>query len=86
MIIIYKYGFTYKGFLFGWKEKKLYRLPSEKNLRNYSLKELSKIKINNHDGYRVVRDKKTIKQLMEMTELINYRYVVNGKQSNDTPF
>jgi hypothetical protein len=86
MIWNFKYGFEYKGFNFGWKDKKLFRLPSEKNLRNYPLKELKLIKIGNKEGYRVVRDKKTINQLMEITETINFKYIVNGKKHVDCPF
>ena len=89
MIINFKYGFKYKNFLFGWhdsKEDELYRLPSVSNNRNYDLKLLSKIKIGKQEGYRIVRDKKTINQLKELTEQINYTYVVNGYKSKDTPF
>lgn len=86
MIKNFKYGFQYKGFNFGWKNKKLYRLSSTKSLKSYPFKKLSEIKIGNKKGYRVVRDKKTIEQLMELTEVINYKYVINGKGSVDTPF
>lgn len=90
MTVNYKYGFTYKGFSFGWKDKKLFRLPSFKNLKSYPLKEVPPIKMGTKKkpktGYRVVRDRKTIDQLMLLTEIINYKYVVNGKNSKDTPF
>ncbi len=86
MIIKYKYGFEYKSFLFGWKNKELYRLPSVSDLRHYPLKKLNKIPIGKKIGYRVVRDKKTINQLMELTEIINYNYIIAGKQNKDCPF
>lgn len=86
MTITYKYGFEYKGFIFGWKNKCLYRLPTVKNNRCYGLKKLNPIKINKHLGYRIIRDKKTISQLQELTEIINYIYIINGNQSKDTPF
>tara|TARA_R110000772_G_scaffold35637_9_gene85853 strand:+ start:3897 stop:4157 length:261 start_codon:yes stop_codon:yes gene_type:complete len=86
MVWTFKYGFDYKGFSFGWKDKALYRLPSEKNLKNYPLKILSIIKVGNKEGYRVVREKKTIDQLKEITEVINYKYVINGGKSKDCPF
>lgn len=86
MIIKYKYGFSYKEFLFGWKDKELFRLPTVKKLRAYPLRKLDKILIGNNDGYRIVRDRKTIKQLMEITEIINHNYVINGKNNKDTPF
>lgn len=37
---LYKYGLQYKGVLYGWKDKKLYRLPYTKNKRSYCLKEV----------------------------------------------
>lgn len=86
MIQIYKYGFEYKGMTFGWKNKELFRLPSTKNKRSYSLKKVPLITVGNKKGYRIVRDKKTIEQLMELTETINYKYVVNGKNDDDCPF
>lgn len=86
MITNFKYGFEYKSFNFGWKDKVLYRLPSQKNLKTYPLKKLSLIEIGNKKGYRVCRDKKTIDQLMEITEVINYKYVVNGYGHRDTPY
>ena len=86
MIVKYKYGFEYKGFSFGWSKKKLFRLPTTKNLRSYPLKELSKISIGKKEGYRLMRDRKTIDQIMELTETINYTHVVSGKGSDDCPF
>lgn len=86
MVLNFKYGFKYKGLNYGWNNKKLFRLPSTKNLKTYPLKELKEIKINNKLGYRVCRDKKTITQLMELTELINYIYTINGYKSDDCPF
>ena len=86
MVIHFKYGFEYKGFNFGWKDKNLFRLPSTKHKKHFPLRKLSIIKIGNKKGYRVVKDKKTIDQLMEITEIINYTYTINGKDSTDTPF
>lgn len=37
-IIIFKYGLKYKGVLYGWKDKKLYKLPYAKDNRSYSIK------------------------------------------------
>lgn len=87
MIRVYKYGFTYKHFNYGWYKKDLYRLPSvnSKN-QNFPLKKLNLIKVNKKKGYRLLRDKKTLDQLEELTEVINYKYVINGKNSEDTPF
>jgi hypothetical protein len=74
MIIKYKYGFEFKGFLYGWKDKKLFRLPIEKGKRFYSLKEVKEIKVGNKKGYNVGRVKKTIDQLKEITIFINYKH------------
>lgn len=86
MILNFKYGFTYKELNFGWKDKVLYRLPSFTKMKSYPLKKLDLISIGNKKGYRVNRDKKTIKQLMEITEKIDYTYCVNGVNSDDCPF
>jgi hypothetical protein len=86
MVRLYKYGFYYKNFNFGWYKKKLYRLPSESKKNNYPLKQMDIIPVGKKEGYRIVRDKKTIDQLMEMTELINFKHIINGKDSEDTPF
>ena len=86
MIRNYRYGFNYKNFTFGWFKKELYRLPSKSGLSFYPLKKLNLIDVGNKKGYRIVRDKKTIDQLKELTEVINFEYVINGKQSEDTPF
>lgn len=87
----YKYGFDYKRFSFGWKNKELHRLPSvlsydNGDIKSFPLKKLPLIDVGNKKGYRIVKDRKTIDQLMEMTEVINYTHTVNGKQSEDTPF
>lgn len=84
MLHNYKYGFTYKGFKFGWRDKKLYRLPSIVNNRFYPIKELSEIMIHNKVGYRIVRDKKTIEQLKEITVQIDYDHVTVSDK--DCPF
>lgn len=77
MIIRFKYGFEVNGFIFGWNKKDLYRLPVFINKRSYSLKKLNKININGKlNGYRVNTKPKTIKQLQELTEIINYDYVI----------
>lgn len=87
MVIKFKYGFDYKGIKYGWNKKKLFRLPTFTNAkRSLTLKELSTIDIRNKKGYRVARDKKTIDQLMEITERIDYVYEVCGKGSEYCPW
>ena len=72
----FEYGFLYKGFIFGWKDNKLFRVTSTKG-NHYPLKELNKIKVGNRDGYRVVRDKKTIEQLKELSDFFTTQEVHN---------
>lgn len=86
MIIKFKYGFEIDGFLFGWNKKDLYRLPVFINKRAYSLKKLNKIKIGKKTGYRVYTKFRTIEQLRELTEVINYDYVINGNGNSDCPW
>jgi len=71
MIINFKYGFEYNGFLFGWHKKKLYRLPSTSGNRLYGIKKLSPIKVGNHQGYRIKREKIAIRKLVHITTDIN---------------
>ena len=75
-LIIYnfEYGFEYKGFLFGWKNEKLFRITSTKG-GHYPLKELSQIKVGNKKGYRIVRDKKTIEQLKELSDVFTIKKI-----------
>lgn len=86
MVRNYKYGFEYRGFTFGWFKKELYRLPSIVHLRSYPIRKLNKIKVGNKDGYRVVRDRLTVDQLMEMTEVIDFTHTINGMGSENCPF
>ncbi len=55
-------------------------------MRGYSLKKITLINVGNKKGYRVATDRKTIDQLMEITEIIDFRYVINGNKSKDCPF
>jgi hypothetical protein len=86
MIINYKYGFEYKGIKYAWKDKELHRLPNNIGLKHFPLKKLKKIKVGNKEGYRVAQDKKTIEQLMELTEVIDYKYIINGAGDDNCPF
>lgn len=81
----FKYGFTYKGLTYGWKNENLYRLPSSINGRHLPLKEMQLIPIGNNVGYRVSTDRKTVLQLKELTKEINFEYELVGGDSNDLP-
>lgn len=84
MIIDYKYGFDFDGILYGWKDKKLYRLPQMINKRFYPIKELTLINVGNQKGYNINRKKKSIRQLQDMTIFINYKHQVI--KDKDCPF
>jgi hypothetical protein len=71
MVIDFKYGFEYKGFLYGWHKKELYRLPSLANdNRKYGIKKLNLIEIGNSKGYRLKQDKLTVTRCVEITVMI----------------
>jgi len=81
--MIFKKGFYYKGFLFGWYKKELYRLPMQQNYA-LGLKKLSVIKVGNKEGYRIATDKKTIAQCKSMSTTINKK--VEILVHDDVPF
>ena len=72
IITRFNYGFEYKGIRYGWKNKKLYRLPFSRGGRNYPMKELNVIQIGASLGYRVARDQKSIKQLQMLTKPVDW--------------
>lgn len=67
----YKFGFEYKGVIYGWKFKKLYKLPYTKGLRSYQLKEIPMHCPKSTALYNIQRDKFSLKQLKEKTIEIN---------------
>jgi hypothetical protein len=72
MKIYFKKGLCYKGFLYGWYENKLYRLPKVTKKGYLPLLELTPCK--EVKGYNVGRCKKSIKQLEAMSTNIDYIY------------
>ena len=76
MLITFKHGFEHDGFLYGWYQKELYRLPICVGTRKYRLKKLNAIMVGNKVGYRIRRAKLTIEQLKDKTMLINTELVV----------
>lgn len=85
-MIKFIYGISYKGFLYGWYKKELYRLPSADLQRGYSLKKLQRIIIGNKTGYRLRGDKLTMEQLEEITTLFNEPLIVLRRRDKDLPF
>ena len=89
MIKKIRYGFIVDKINYGWIKGSLYRLPQMMGKRFMALKKLKKQGINGTaEGYYVGNPPrlKTIKQMETMTEVINYEHVINGKNSDDTPF
>jgi hypothetical protein len=84
-MIKFNYGVKFKNILYGWHNKKLYRLPYINKNYNFPLKELSLISIGNKYGYRLSGKKKTINQLKELTNLINFTYI-DYSNNEDLPF
>jgi hypothetical protein len=76
MIIKFKYGFEYDGFLYGWNNKDLYRLPSTSGNKSYGLKKLDAIVVGNGIGYRIKKQKLSLKQLKDKTIFIDKEYQV----------
>ena len=84
MIINYEYGISFEGYLFGWKDKKLFRLPQVINKRFLPLKELKIINVGNNKGYLLNQKRLSFSQLESMTGIINFKdEKVNSK---DCPF
>lgn len=80
----FKFGFTYKGIPYGFKDKKLYRLPYTKNLRSYSLKEIQPHLVNGLTCYNCARTKITINRLKQLTEPIDVKVTIY--KNNDLHF
>lgn len=74
MIVNYEYGITFKGFLYGWKDKKLFRLPQVINKRFLPLKELQIINVGNNKGYLLNQKRLSMHQLESMTGIINFKH------------
>ena len=74
MIIKFEFGLTFDGVIYGWKRKKLYRLPQIIGKGFYPLIELTLINVGNGKGYNLKRKKKSLKQIKDMTIFIDYKY------------
>lgn len=71
--IIFEQGFKHREFKFGWLKDILYRLPTTVHGRDYSMREVPIINItSNIQGYRIIRDKKSIIQAKAMTKKVHW--------------
>jgi hypothetical protein len=84
MILHFTSGFSYKGFNYGWYEKKLYRLPSFSGKYFYSLREVPKINVGKTWGYRIKKDKLSWMQIKSLTKKIDCKIEIINNQH--TPF
>ena len=82
--IEFKYGFVYKEVRYAWKDKKLFRLPFERNLRTFGLKEIPQYVFKTTQVYNVQRDKLTILKLKERTVKVDW--YVNVVVEDEIPF
>jgi len=82
--IEFKYGFIYKGVRYAWKDKKLFRLPFERNKRTFGLKEIPQYVFKSTQVYNVQRTKLTLNKLRLLTEQVNWN--VNKVIEEEYPF
>lgn len=68
--IEFKQGFVYKEVKYAWKNKKLYRLPFERNKRTFGLKEIPMYVFKSTPVYNVQRDKMTFLKLKDRTGFV----------------
>ena len=73
---LYKYGFKYKSVVYGWKNKKLYKLPYVKNNRSYKLKQIPLNCFKSTLVVNIQREKLTINKLKRLTFEINQTVVL----------
>lgn len=84
--MIFTKGFEYKGFIYGWHKRELYRLPSVSGLRTYPTKKLNAIKIGNAAGYRLKKDKRTVQQCLDMTRIFIQPIIIEAHEATEVPF
>lgn len=80
----FKKGFVYKDVRYAWKNKKLYRLPFERNKRTFGLKEIPMYVFRSTPVFNVQRDKLTFKKLKEST--LNINWSVEIQIEDEYPF
>jgi len=75
-IKVYKFGFIFNGVTFCWFNKNLYRMPYQKELRFYEKRKLKMQKVGNSIGYWICGIFKSMKNLKQITNEINYKEVI----------
>jgi hypothetical protein len=85
MIIKYKYGFFFKNVIYGFKDKKVFRLPQMIGKRFYPLLEIKLRKVGNKEGYLLYGNRyKSLKQIESMAVVIDKE--VQLIKDSDCPF
>ena len=77
-------GFIYKEVRYGWKNKKLFRLPFTRNKRSFGLKEIPQYCFKTTLVFNIQRNKLTILSLKKRTEDVNWNIEI--KIENYAPF
>jgi hypothetical protein len=80
MIVKYKYGLFHNGKIYGWKNKKLFRLPQMIGENFYGLLECKPWK----DGFYLGADRKSKSQIEAMTVVIDKE--ISIIKDKDVPF
>jgi hypothetical protein len=81
---LFKYGFEYKGVVYGWKDKKLYRLPYTKNKRSYNILEIPFYCYKSTLVANIQRTKLTMNRIKSLTKEINIE--LDSYVFSDMPF
>jgi hypothetical protein len=85
MIIKYKYGFFVNDVVYGFKDKKVFRLPQMIGFRFYPLLEIKLRKVGNKDGYLLYGNRyKSLIQIESMAVVIDKE--VQLIKDSDCPF
>lgn len=82
--MIFTKGFVYKGVRHAWEDNRLYRLPFQRNLRTFGLKEIKPFVIGSTDCYNIQRGKITRNGIEERLE--NVHWEVGVYKEPDCPF
>ncbi len=82
--IEFKYGFIYKNVRYAWRDKKLFRLPFQRNLRSFRLKEIPQYVFKSTQVYNIQRDKMTILKLKKRTQKVYW--TIEVFHSDEIPF
>lgn len=82
--IEFKYGFIYKDVRYAWKDKKLFRLPFERNKRTFGLKEIPQYVFKTTQVYNIQRHKLTLNRLKLLT--MNVEWQTNKIIEDEIPF